>query len=130
MERPKYVLDSTAIINHLNDTVDINAFFNTLPAIPKADRFISGITFIEALSKPGMSEAELDEAADFLRTFVFIDVLEPEIKETAAALRRGRGLKIPDAIIAATAIILGATCLSGDEHLQKLSWPGYRVQAI
>jgi predicted nucleic acid-binding protein len=126
MERPKYVLDSTAIINHLNNKVDIEAFF---AAIPRYERFISGITDIEALSKPGMTDAEMDEADDFLLTFVPID-LEPAIKEEAAAIRRSTKMKTPDAVIAATAVILGATCLSSDEHLQNLVWPGYSVQSI
>jgi predicted nucleic acid-binding protein len=126
MEIPKYVLDSTAIINHLNNKVDIKAFFATLP---EYERFISGIPDIEAMSKPGMTDAEMDEAKAFLRTFESVD-LWPAIKEEAAKIRRGTKIKTPDAAIAATAVVLGAICLSSDEHLQKLVWPGYTVQAI
>jgi predicted nucleic acid-binding protein len=130
MERPKYVLDSSVVINHLNSKLDIDAFFNALPPLPKVDRFISGITAIEALSKPGMTELDIAEAKILLLKFVSIDLLGPKIKETAAVLRRDRGLLTPDAIIAATAIILGATCLSNDDHLLKLVWPGYTVKTI
>jgi predicted nucleic acid-binding protein len=126
MEMPKYVLDSTAVINHLNNKFDIDAFF---AAIPRYERFVSGITDIEALSKPGMTDAEMDVANTFLLKFVPID-LEPAIKDEAAKIRRGTKMETPDAVIAATSIVLGATCLSSDEHLQKLVWPGYSVQSI
>jgi predicted nucleic acid-binding protein len=126
MERPKYVLDSTVIINHLNNKFDIDAFFT---AIPGYERFVSGITDIEALSKPGMTDAEIDQANAFLLKFVSID-LEPAIKEEAARIRRNTKMETPDAAIAATAVILGAICLSSDDHLQKLVWPGYTVQPV
>lgn len=126
MERPKYVLDSTVIINHLNNKLDIETFF---AALPKYERFVSGITDIEAVSKPGMTGAEIDQANAFLLKFVSVD-LEPAIKDEAAAIRRGTGMQTPDAVIAATSIVLGATCLTSDRHLLNLVWPGYTVQAI
>jgi predicted nucleic acid-binding protein len=126
MEKPKYVLDSTVIINHFNKKVDIDAFFGTLP---EYDRFISGITNIEAVSKPGMTGTEIDEANTFLLRFNSVNLL-PAIKEEAAAIRRATNLKLPDAVIAATAVVLGATLLSNDAHLLKLVWPGYIVKAI
>jgi predicted nucleic acid-binding protein len=43
---------------------------------------------------------------------------------------RNTTLQLPDAIIAATAVVLGATLLSNDDHLKNLIWPGYTVQAI
>jgi predicted nucleic acid-binding protein len=125
-EIPRYVLDSTAVINHLNRKFDIEAFLE--PRMP-CRRFISGITDVEALSKPGMSKDEKAEAKTFLRTFESIDLWQ-SIKKMAAAIRRGTRMETPDAIIAATAVILNATCLSSDEHLQKLVWPGYTVHPL
>jgi hypothetical protein len=54
MKIPKFVLDSTVIINHINKQLDIEVFFDTLPAF---DRYISDITNIEALSKPSLKQA-------------------------------------------------------------------------
>ncbi|GHV26916.1 hypothetical protein AGMMS4952_07770 [Spirochaetia bacterium] len=130
MERPKYVLDSTTIINHLNAKLDIEAFFGALPALPKALRYINAITAIEALSKPGMTDVEMAEAGVLLLKFTSINLMTPAIRDTAAAIRRGTKMLTPDAVIAATAIVLGATCLSNDPHLLKLVWPGYTVKAI
>jgi predicted nucleic acid-binding protein len=48
------------------------------------------------------------------------------IKTTATSLRRfGKpSPKLPDAIIAATAVLFGATLVTSDEKLRKLLWPG------
>ena len=53
-----------------------------------------------------------------------------EIEQQAIALRRTGQLKLPDCIIAATSIVLNAILLTDDEHLLKLSWPGFRTQRI
>jgi predicted nucleic acid-binding protein len=45
----------------------------------------------------------------------------------AIKLRRTGSLKLPDAIIAATAILLKATLLSNDNGLTGFFWPGYTV---
>jgi predicted nucleic acid-binding protein len=131
MEIPKYVLDSTVIINHINKQLDIEAFFDTLPAF---DRFISDITNIEALSKPGMGKAEIDEAKGFLLQFESV-ALWPKIIEDAAALRRRFRLKTPDAsnqrfAIAATARVLGATLLTGDGPFANKKIPDLSITFI
>jgi predicted nucleic acid-binding protein len=38
--------------------------------------------------------------------------------------------KLPDAIVAATAVVLGATLASEDDKLLKLKWDGYSVYSI
>ena len=48
----------------------------------------------------------------------------------AVIFRRNTKLKLPDSIIAATSIVLDALLLTDDEHLLKLSWPGFRKQKI
>jgi predicted nucleic acid-binding protein len=97
--------------------------------LPHYERFVSGITDIEVISRPGMTGAEIDQANAFLLKFVSVD-LEPPVKDEAAAIRRGTGMQTPDAVIAATAIVLGATCLTSDRHLLNLAWPGYTAQVI
>jgi predicted nucleic acid-binding protein len=126
MNRPKFVLDSSVIINHLNKNLDIDAFFSVMPTF---ERFISGITEIETLAKRGMSAGNENEAGILLTKFLKVDLL-PAIKQETVALRRGTKLKLPDAIIAATAIVLDATCLSNDTGLLNLVWPNYRSREI
>lgn len=52
----------------------------------------------------------------FFETVTVVD-LSPEIRRAAITLRRTRRLKLPDAIIAATAQILSAVLLTNDEDL-------------
>jgi predicted nucleic acid-binding protein len=52
------------------------------------------------------------------------------IEEEAIKIRKNTKIKLPDCIIAATAIILGAVLLTDDPQLIKLSWPSYMVKNI
>jgi predicted nucleic acid-binding protein len=46
------------------------------------------------------------------------------------ALRRTAKHKLPDCIVAATAIVLNATLLTADEKLLRLKWQGFNVRNI
>jgi predicted nucleic acid-binding protein len=50
------------------------------------------------------------------------------IEEAAIAIRKSSKLKLPDCIIAATAIALDAVLLTSDATLIKLAWPGLHTQ--
>jgi predicted nucleic acid-binding protein len=123
-----FVLDSTAVINHLNRVFDVDTFFaNTAPA---AVKIVSIITYIEALAKPGMTELDEQEALAFLSSCKVEDI-SPAIRDETIALRRiNPQKKLPDCIIAATAIASQATLLSNDPHLINLIWPGLAVQRL
>jgi predicted nucleic acid-binding protein len=127
MDKPRFVLDSTVIINHLNQRADIGAFFSD---IPEYEWYVSIITEIEVLSKPGMTEPEIQGTKTFLAQFEIVDMI-PAIKDMTIEIRRASGLKLPDAVIAATAVILNATLLSNDlHHIKKVIWPGLKTLAI
>jgi predicted nucleic acid-binding protein len=125
MDKPRFVLDSTVVINHLNKKLDADTFFSD---IPEYELYVSIVTEIEALSKPGMTEEEKQEAKTFLARFRIVNII-PAIKDITIEIRQITKLRLPDAVIAATAVILNATLLSNDSHhLKKLSWPGYQVK--
>jgi predicted nucleic acid-binding protein len=127
MDKPRFVLDSTVVINHLNQRADIDVFFS---GIPEYEQYVSIITEIEVLSKPGMTEPEIQGIKTFLAQFEIVDMI-PAIKDTTIEIRRATGLKLPDAMIAATAVILNATLLSNDpHHIKKSIWPGLTTLAI
>jgi predicted nucleic acid-binding protein len=113
MDKKVIMPDANAVIDHLNKKLDLNAFF---AAHSDCGKSISVIAFMEALAKPGMSDDDVREARDFLAGFALVD-MTPEIRETAISMRRTAGLKLPDAIIAATALSLGADIISRDNHL-------------
>jgi predicted nucleic acid-binding protein len=123
-----FVLDSTAVINHLNHMFDVDSFIaNTGPA---AVKIISIVTYIEALAKPGMTELDEQEILAFLSSCK-VENISPAIRDETIALRRiNPQKKLPDCIIAATAIALQATLLSNDPHLINLIWPGLVVQRL
>jgi predicted nucleic acid-binding protein len=52
------------------------------------------------------------------------------VKKEAIALRRTTGLKLPDCIVAATAIALNSVLLTADSGLLRLDWPGYNVKKL
>jgi predicted nucleic acid-binding protein len=58
--------------------------------------------------------------------------LTDEVKETAIAIRRSGSprLKLPDAIVAATAVWMNAPLVSADDKLLRLSWPGLQTLSI
>jgi predicted nucleic acid-binding protein len=127
IDKPRFVLDSTVVINHLNKKLDADAFFSE---IPEYELYISIVTEIEALSKPNMTEEEKLETKIFLARFKVVNII-PAIRDMTIEIRRITRLKFPDAVIAATAVILDATLLSNDtHHLKQLSWPGLNAENV
>jgi predicted nucleic acid-binding protein len=127
MNKPRFVLDSSVIIKHLNNELDLNTFFSTQG---ECERCVSVITFIEALADSDMTMEEEEVARDFISGCVFMDIT-PEIREKTVLIRRfKKNLRLPDAVIAATAIELRAILLSTDRHLKNFKWPGLVIQPI
>jgi predicted nucleic acid-binding protein len=124
MNNSVIVLDSNSVIYQLNKKLDHTV---VLAAYPGCEKHISVITELEALSKPGMTADEETEAKAFLSTCV-IEEISPAIKQAAISLRRTKKLRLPDAIIAATALALNAPILSNDTDLSNLQWPGYEAR--
>ena len=86
------------------------------------------MVWIEVLSK-GPDEP-LRKAGAFLAGFA-IDEVDGEIAERAALLRRERsGLKSPDAIILATALLRGRVLVTRNTRDFPASMPGIRVPYI
>ena len=127
MTQPKIVLDTNAgifLTMHSDVDVPLKQMLDT------ADVFVSLITRMELLSKPGMEAGESQAIMDFLSRVVVVPIDAP-IEAIAIELRRSNPkIKLPDAIIAATAIAMGATLLTNDDQLLRLSRPGYHSLAI
>jgi predicted nucleic acid-binding protein len=78
------------------------------------------ITEIELLSYPNLGSDEEQQIRNFL-TEITVVLIEMMIKEQAIALRKQHRLRLPDAMILATAIALNATLLTNDAGLLNLS---------
>jgi predicted nucleic acid-binding protein len=74
---------------------------------------ISIITEIELLSWPKISRVEIGSISEFLSNFESIGLTE-EIKIVTIQLRKSTGLKIPDAVIAATALTQAVPLLTNN----------------
>ena len=108
----KLVLDSNVVINFINKTIGI------LPGANSAERpqyFVSVVTEMEALAKPDDSEKARKDIQALLSKFTIVP-LNDEIKKLAIEIRRAGSLRprLPDAIVAATAVALEATLISAD----------------
>ncbi|NCD42760.1 MAG: type II toxin-antitoxin system VapC family toxin [Bacteroidia bacterium] len=108
MSGNRYLLDTNIVIAALNDQL----------VFPAAEYYVSVITEIELLSFHSLSKADELQIKCFLRD-VHIVELTTKIKEQTIALRRDKRLKLPDAIICASAIINEAKLVTEDVRLHN-----------
>ncbi|MEQ8971590.1 MAG: type II toxin-antitoxin system VapC family toxin [Coleofasciculus sp. C1-SOL-03] len=87
--------------------------------LPSGQYFVSVITEIELLSYPSLSSDEEVQIRDFLAKIIVVE-LESSIKDLAITFRKQYRLRLPDAIIAATAQVLKATLFTNDVRLVNL----------
>ena len=128
MTDKRFVLDTNAVIFLTSRGSIISPGF--LDELNKADLFISGISEIELFSKSAMPPDEENKLRIFISDRIPVIDLTEAVKKETITLRRKTKLKLPDCIIAATAIAINAVLLTADKKLFDLSWPGLRVQRL
>lgn len=114
----RILLDTNAVIFLLQGDAKLNAL-----AAEAGWLGVSVITPIEFLAFPDITVQDTDLLKAFLRRVEVIDLRHDDKRliQTAVELRHIQSLKLPDAIIAATAIAYGATLLTADKKLLQLS---------
>jgi predicted nucleic acid-binding protein len=80
---------------------------------------VSFVTELELLSKPDLSPLETTRIQTFLNSCVVLDFF-PSLKESIIQLRKTYRLKLPDAIVAATALSVGLPLLSADKVFARI----------
>jgi len=115
----KTVLDTNAILYLLGGRL--------AHPLPVAEYFISVISEMELLSYPSLDEPAQAKIEELLSRVTVIGLNE-EVKNLAIRLRRLHSIKLPDAIVAASAMSLEALLLTNDFKLLQL--PGIRSQAL
>jgi predicted nucleic acid-binding protein len=115
----KRVLDTNAILYLLGGKL-------AQPLSP-ALYFVSVISEMELLSYPSLDDAALAQIRSFLSEVTVVELTE-EIRELAIGLRRQHTLKLPDAIVAATAVSLQAQLVTNDTKLLRV--PGLTCQRL
>lgn len=106
-----YLFDTNILIYLLNNRLSDN--------LPRGRYGYSVITEIELLSFPALTETDREIINDYLGNIVLINLTE-EIKQQTIRLRRAYRIKLPDAIIAATAIEAVAVLLTNDKALHTI----------
>ncbi len=82
--------------------------------------FLSVITEIEALSYPGLSKVESSRVESYIDRCTVLG-LSDRVKKEAIRMRSKYKVKLPDAIIAATAIAFELPLLTADHGFVKLA---------
>lgn len=95
--------------------------------LPKGRYFISVVTEMELLSFHGLTEEQQQWLRCFIDGIGLID-LNSNVKDKAIELRKRHRLKLPDAIIAASAIENGLELVSLDKDLGNI--PGVSIYPI
>ncbi|MDR2135544.1 MAG: type II toxin-antitoxin system VapC family toxin [Treponema sp.] len=119
----KLVLDTNVIIDFLKQTPDA---VDPLALIEEHECFVSVITKLELLKYPGITTAEEEKILNILQ-IVPVMPMNTAIENETIAISRATKLKLPDAIIGATAIVYDAEVVSSDPHFFKCPYPALRI---
>jgi len=126
MDKIRFMLDTNVIIDTLNNNLDLLAF---LQSFPGCEVYINPVVAIEVLAKADMSENEEAAARALLDSFKWAEI-DKTVCDIAVQIRRAKELRLPDALIAASAITLNAAVLSNDSHLRDYRRAGYTVYTV
>jgi predicted nucleic acid-binding protein len=121
---PAIAFDTTFAIAEADNNSILN---NPRLEIRSAEKMISIIVRMELQAKRDLPPEEIARRKSFLEKVTVIP-LKADVEEEAIKLRQYTHLKLPDAIIAATAVKAGAVLLSYDDHFDNLDWPGLTVK--
>lgn len=116
MSGSSYVLDTNIISFYLKGDANLLPYFNY------TNIHISFITELELKSIPALTQSDEETLQSFLNTCVITDI-NTEIKEAAVSFRKDYKLKLPDAIVAATAFYLGYELVTADKLFNRLPIP-------
>jgi predicted nucleic acid-binding protein len=126
MMNGKIVFDSTAIIKYLAKQ---DGFIDLGPFLEQNTCFVSIITKLELLGWRDITPEDEKRINEFLCGLI-VSPIDEMIEAEAIQIRRKTTLKLPDAIIAATAVVTGAEVVSTDRHFLKCPYPALKVRRV
>jgi len=101
----KYIWDTNIVIYYLQKQFSSSAEKFIDNTLEKTRPVISAITEIELLCWKTATKKDLEVLHSFINDVLIIE-LEYSIKMKTAEIRKKQNIKLPDAIIAATALVL------------------------
>ena len=106
------MFDTNAVIYFLGGDERLSAFkYSTI--------YISEFTEIELRGRFGITLNELEQISKILEDFIILP-FNNEIKERAISIRHENKLKLPDALILATAMWIDLPFLTADKHFKNI----------
>ena len=115
----RLLLDTNAILEIFKGRPSIAALLKDA----EKEVCVSVITRMELLSFHGITPEQEKQIRDFLDA-VFIVPLNADVEDTAIQLRRATRLKMPDAIVAASAAVSKAVLVTYDRELVNTVFTG------
>lgn len=113
------VSDTNTLLYLLDDSYELSGL-----AEKKLDGkqiWISVITELELYGKKGLQKDELQSIDELVKSCYIAD-LNPNIKNITKNLLQTVKLKLPDAIIASTAIYMRLPLITADSDFKKIPW--------
>lgn len=113
-----YLLDTNFILGLLQSSPDTLALINARQ-IESHQCAYSAITRMELLEFPGITRAEESLIQEKLAHLTYLPITSA-VEDGAIRLRRTYKVKVPDAIIASSALVAGVELLTYDRQLQNV----------
>jgi len=111
------VLDTNAVVSLLNGNWELAARLEAAAYVG-----ISVITYLEFLAFDGLSEDDRNSFKLFCARVEIVPLVhDDELSSIALMLRTMHRLKLPDAIIGATALCRNALIITNDSHFSGIS---------
>jgi len=120
-----YLYDTNIFIYHLNDGSQYHGLFDK-SFVTKNIISISSITRIELLSFPDISAEDERSVSALLNEFNIVP-LTRSIEDQCIQLRKIHKIKLPDAIIIATAIAIKEVIVTADREFAKFEKSGIGI---
>lgn len=118
MSGTKYLLDTNFILGTLKSDTQVLAELSSR-RILAGECSYSAIARMELLGFHRITQEEETLIKQKLEYFVYLPLIK-DIEDRVIALRQSRKIKLPDAIIAATALYFGIELLTLDQHLLEI----------
>lgn len=119
----KLLLDTNFIIGYLLEKEPLVDF---LKIHASSELFASVVTKLEILSYHALSDEDEAEFESFLSN-VSIVPLDNDVQTATVMFRRATRKKLPDSIVAASAIAVDATLVTCDRELAASAFPGLKT---
>jgi len=114
MSGNKYLLDTNAVLYILSGDATLADF------LFEKELYLSIISEMELLSYKDLTDKDKQEIIAFLEGFIIINIDE-NIKLNTIEVKKSSSMKLPDSIIAATAISLRLPLITSDKHFKNVN---------